>query len=151
MQMGYPDEDEEQHILQRFKQDEPLETLQAVVSATEILELQEIVRLVQWQPIVERYLLALVRATRQHSAIQLGVSPRGSLALYRACQAYAAMQGRAFVKPDDVKYLAPFVLSHRLLPSSRNRMRGKSTAEIMAEIIQQTPVPVEIISTPMPG
>jgi MoxR-like ATPase len=146
IQMGYPSEEEEQAVLHRFKQEEPLDTLQAVVSANEFTSLQQAIRQVQWQPIVERYLLALVRSTRAHQDIQLGVSPRGTLALYRACEAYAAIQGRDFVLPDDVKYLAPFVLNHRLLTTNRNRMRGKRSAEIIAEIIQNTPVPTEEIS-----
>lgn len=146
IQMGYPSEEEEQAVLHRFKQEEPLDTLQAVVSANEFTSLQQAIRQVQWQPIVERYLLALVRSTRTHKDIQLGVSPRGTLALHRACEAYAAIQGRDFVLPDDVKYLAPFVLNHRLLTTNRNRMRGKRSAEIIAEIIQNTPVPTEEIS-----
>lgn len=146
IQMGYPSEEEEQAVLHRFKQEEPLDTLHAVVNADEFTSLQQAIRQVQWQPIVERYLLALVRSTRTHKDIQLGVSPRGTLALYRACEAYAAIQGRDFVLPDDVKYLAPFVLGHRLLTTSRNRMRGKRNAEIIAEIIQNTPVPTEEIS-----
>ncbi|GHO62250.1 ATPase [Ktedonobacter sp. SOSP1-52] len=147
VQMGYPSEEEEQAILHRFKQEEPLDTLQAVVSGEEFLALQQAIRQVQWQPVVERYLLALVRSTRSHKDIQLGVSPRGTLALYRACEAYAAIQGRDFVVPDDVKYLAPFVLGHRLMTTHRNRMRGRRNAEIIAEIIQTTPVPTEEISS----
>lgn len=147
VQMGYPSEEEEEAILHRFKQEEPLDTLQAVVSGEEFLALQQAIRQVQWQPVVERYLLALVRSTRTHKDVQLGVSPRGTLALYRACEAYAAIQGRDFVLPDDVKYLAPFVLGHRLLTTHRNRMRGKRNTEIIAEIIQTTPVPTEEISS----
>ena len=97
---------------------------------------------------MERYLLALVRATREHPAVQLGVSPRGTLALYRACEAFAAMQGRDYVQPDDIKRLAPSVLAHRLLTTTRTRIRGKRNVELMAEIIQATPVPVELIAPP---
>ena len=146
VQMGYPTEDEEQQILHRFKDSEPLAELQPVVTATEFSALQKAIRQVRWQPEVERYLLTIIRATRQHDAIQLGVSPRGTLALYRACEAYAAIQGRDFVQPDDIKYLAPSVLGHRLLTTSRNRMRGKRTGEVVQEIIQATPVPVETIA-----
>lgn len=148
VQVGYPSLDEEEAILHRFKQEEPLENLQAVATAEQMLLLQHTIRQVQWQPVVEQYLLAIVRGTREHTSVQLGVSPRGTLALYRACEAYAAMQGRDFVLPDDVKYLAPNVLAHRLLTTTRTRMRGKRTLEIINEIIQQTPVPVEIIAPP---
>ena len=148
VQVGYPDESEEEAILHRFKGEEPLEQLQAVITSKQILALQQVVRQVRWQPEVERYLLAIVRATRKHAAIQLGVSPRGSLALYRACESYAAMKGRDYVQPDDVKYLAPAVLAHRLLTTSRTRMRGQRNLEIMQQIIVATPVPVERIAPP---
>ena len=148
VQMGYPEEHEEQEILHRFKQAEPLNTLQPVVSAAEFVDLQQAIRSVQWQPEVERYLLKIVRATRQHDSIQLGVSPRGTLALYRACEAYAAIQGRDFVQPDDIKYLAPFVLAHRILTTNRNRMRGRKSNEIITEIVQGIEVPVETITPP---
>jgi MoxR-like ATPase len=148
IQVGYPSEDEEQGILHRFKQEEPLEHLQPVTSAARILALQQVVRQVQWQPEVERYLLAIVRATRTHGDIQLGVSPRGTLALYRACEAYAAIQGRDYVEPDDVKQLAPHVLTHRLLTTTRTRMRGQRAQEIMATILATVPAPVEIIVPP---
>ena len=148
VQVGYPDEGEEEAILHRFKHEEPFEQLQAIVTAEDILALQQVVRQVRWQPEVERYLLAIVRATRKHAAVQLGVSPRGSLALYRSCEAYAAMKGRDYVQPDDVKSLAPGVLAHRLLTTARTRMRGQRNLEIIQEIIATTPVPVEQIAPP---
>jgi MoxR-like ATPase len=148
LQIGYPSEEEEQAILHRFKQEEVLETLQPVITADQILELQSAIRQVYWQPEVERYLLAIVRATRSNPSVQLGVSPRGSLALYRACEAFAALQGRDYVQPDDVKHLAPSVLSHRLLTSSRSRMRGQQSVEIINTIVNNTPVPVEKIAPP---
>ena len=146
VQIGYPTEDEEQEILHRFKYDDPLDTLQPVISAEHIIELQRAVRSVRWQPVVERYLLAIVRATRNNPAIQIGISPRGTLALYRACEAYAAIQGRDYVQPDDVKYLAPRVLAHRLLTTTRTRMRGKRSLELMENIIRSVAVPVEKIA-----
>ncbi|MGH2494308.1 MAG: AAA family ATPase [Ktedonobacteraceae bacterium] len=148
VQMGYPSEDEEQFMLHRFKLDDPLETLQPVITSEEILELQRTIRLVSWQPDVERYLLAIILATREHPAVQLGVSPRGTLALYRACEAYAALSGRDYVQPDDIKHLAPSVLAHRLLTTTRTRLRGKRNREIIAEIVQSISVPVEVIVPP---
>ena len=148
VRVGYPSEEEEQAILHRFKHDEPLETLQPIVSADQVLALQCAIRQVAWQPEVERYLLAIVRATRKHPAVTLGVSPRGTLALYRACEAYAAMQGRDYVQPDDVKRLAPSVLAHRLLTTTRARLRGSAAEAIIAEIMASVPVPVETISLP---
>ena len=151
VQIGYPSEDEEEAILHRFKQDDPLETLQPVMSAEQVIELQQVIRQVHWQPEVEHYLLAMVRATRAHPSVQLGVSPRGTLALYRACEAFAAIRGRDYVQPDDVKHLAPSVLAHRLLTTTRTRLRGKRNMEIIAEVIQATPVPVETIKPPPGG
>jgi MoxR-like ATPase len=148
VQIGYPSEEEEQAILHRFKQEEVLETLQPMISADQILELQHIIRQVNWQPEVERYLLAIVRATRGNPAVQLGVSPRGTLALYRACEALAALHGRDYVQPDDVKHLAPSVLAHRLLTTTRSRMRGQQSTEIINNIVENTPVPVEKIAPP---
>src|SRR5579875_1038104 len=139
---------EAQAILRRFKQEEVLETLQPVASAEQLLAMQQAIRAVYWQPEVERYLLAIVRATRGHPSVQLGVSPRGTLALYRACEAYAAMRGRDYVLPDDVKRLAPGVLGHRLLTSSRTRMRGMQSNEIIKNILATTPVPIEKIAPP---
>ena len=148
VRVGYPSEEEEQAILHRFKHDEPLETLQPILSAEQVLALQRAIRQVGWQPEVERYLLAIVRATRGHPAVTLGVSPRGTLALYRAYEAYAAMQGRDYVQPDDVKRLAPSVLAHRLLTTTRARLRGSAAEAIIAEIVASVPVPVETISLP---
>lgn len=146
VQIGYPSEDEEQDILHRFKYDDPLDILQPVISAEQVIELQRAIRSVRWQPSVERYLIAIVRATRNNAAIQIGISPRGTLALYRASEAYSALQGRDYVQPDDVKYLAPRVLAHRLLTTTRTRMRGKRSLELMENIIRSVPVPVERIA-----
>jgi MoxR-like ATPase len=148
VRVGYPSEDEEQAILHRFKHNEPLETLQPIVSAEQVALFQRLVRQVQWQPEVERYLLAMVRATREHPAVNLGVSPRGTLALYRASEAYAAMAGRDYVQPDDVKRLAPSVLAHRLLTTTRARLKGSASEAIIADIVEATPVPVEPIILP---
>ncbi len=146
VQIGYPSEEEEQAILHRFKHDDPLDTLQPVISAQQVIELQQAIRYVRWQPEVERYLMAIVRATRTNPAIQIGISPRGTLALYRACEAFAAIQGRDYVQPDDVKYLAPRVLAHRLLTTTRTRMRGNRSTELIENIIRSVPVPVEKIA-----
>jgi MoxR-like ATPase len=148
VRVGYPSEDEERAILHRFKNDEPLDMLQPVLSADQLIGLQYTVRQVQWQPDVERYLLAIVRATREHASITLGVSPRGSLALYRACEAYAAIQGREYVLPDDVKRLAPRVLAHRIMATTRARLRGSAGEAIITEIVERIPVPVETVTVP---
>jgi len=141
--LGYPEESEERAVLQRFREDNPLDTLAPVVSATQVLEIQRAVRKVFVHPTVEEYVVRLTRATRQHRAVQLGASPRGSLALYRAAQARAAIQGRAFVLPDDVKYLLHPILGHRIITTSEARVRGRAVHEILNEIAAEVPVPVE--------
>jgi len=151
LRIGYPSEEEEQAILHRFKHDDPLETLPAVISAEEVLALQQAIRQVQWQPEVERYLLAIVRATRNHPSVTLGVSPRGTLAFYRACEAYAAMQGRDYVQPDDIKHLTFPVLGHRLLTTTRARLRGSAAEAIFTEILTAVAVPVESIALSQKG
>jgi MoxR-like ATPase len=94
---------------------------------------------------VRHYITSLVRATRDHDAIDLGVSPRGTLALYRAAQAVATVRGRAYVTPDDVKLLAEPVLAHRVIPSTDARLRGRRAEDIVAEILRSVPVPVEVV------
>ena len=92
---------------------------------------------------VEEYIINLIRATREHSSLQLGASPRAMLALYRASQALAALRGRAFVIPDDVKYLVSFVLVHRVIPKAESYLRGQTAEEALKEIVDSVPVPVE--------
>jgi len=143
LELGYPTEEEENTILLRFERNEPLENLQAVVTTEQILEMQRVVRTVRVEASVRDYVVAIVRATRAHQSVELGASPRGSLYLYHAAQAYAALQGRDFVLPDDVKYLAPFVLTHRLIISAQTRLRGRDAEQIVKEVMDAVPVPVE--------
>jgi len=141
--LGYPEENDERAILRRFRERNPLADLEPVVTATEILELQASVRQVVVHPAIEEYIVRLIRATRGDAAIQLGASPRGSLALYHTAQALAAMNGRNFVLPDDVKRLIQPVLEHRLITASQARVRGRGVGEILKEIADRVPVPVE--------
>jgi MoxR-like ATPase len=92
---------------------------------------------------VRGYIVKVVRATREHQHVDLGVSPRGALALYRTSQALAAIRGRSFVIPDDVKALAPPVLTHRILISPQTRLRGRTPQEVVTEIVNEIPVPVD--------
>lgn len=141
--LGYPNADDERAILRRFRESNPLTDLVPVVNADEILAMQKIVRQVTVHPAVEEYIVRLTRATREDKAIQLGASPRGSLALYRTAQAFAAMQDRDFVLPDDVKRLLAPVLEHRLITTSQSRVRGRAVSDILQEIAARVPVPVE--------
>jgi MoxR-like ATPase len=141
--LGYPSEEDENAILLRYERDDPLEGLEAVVRPEDLLAMQDQIRSVLVEESVRHYIVQVVRATREHRAVELGVSPRGTLALYRTAQALAARRGRTFVIPDDVKHLAPAVLTHRLIISPQTRLRGRKPEEIVAEIVDTVPVPVE--------
>ena len=141
--LGYPSKEDEDAILRRFERQDPLETLEPVVEAGDLLVLQEQVRSVLVDEAVREYVIDVVRATREHDAVELGVSPRGTLALYRTAQALAAVRWRTFVIPDDVKYLAPWVLTHRIIISPQTRLRGRHPEEVVAEIVETVSVPVE--------
>ena len=141
--LGYPSEEEENTILLRFERDEPLETLQPVIDTDTVLAMQRAVRGVRVEESVRDYIITIVRATRVHASVELGASPRGSLYLFRASQALAALRSRDFVLPDDVKYLAPFVLTHRLIISAQTRLRGRDVHQIIKQVIDSVPVPVE--------
>jgi len=143
LELGYPSEEEENTILLRFERDEPLEHLQPVVNTETILEMQRVVRTVRVEASVRDYVIAIVRATRAHTSVELGASPRGSLYLYHAAQALSALRGRDFVLPDDIKYLTPFVLTHRLIISAQTRLRGRDAKQIVKEVVESVPVPVE--------
>jgi MoxR-like ATPase len=140
--LGYPTVEEEEEILLRYEQQDPLAELQPVTDAATIIAQQAAVRRVHINADVRRYILAIVRHTREHASVQLGVSPRGTLALYRASQALAALRGRDYVIPSDVKQLCPAVLTHRIHISAQTRLRGRTTGQIIQEIVDSTPAPV---------
>ncbi len=141
--LGYPDQDEERAILRRFRAADPLAALQPVLSAEQVVALGEMCREVYVHEAVESYMLALVAATRQSESLSLGVSPRGSLALYHTSQALAALRGRTYVLPDDVQRLVEPVLAHRLILSAKVRLRGGVARDILKQIVAAVPVPVE--------
>jgi len=142
--IGYPSEEDERAIMRRFKEESPLVDLQPVTSPDEILAGQRLVRKVHVSAVVEGYILDIVRATRAHDTIELGASPRATLALYRTSQAMAAVRGRGYVIPDDVKAMAVPTLAHRLMLSTRTRLRGRDNNAILDEVLSSVPVPVEI-------
>jgi MoxR-like ATPase len=141
--LGYPGEEDENTILLRYEREDPLETLDAVLGAEDLLAMQEQVQAVLVEESVREYIVKVVRATREHGGVELGVSPRGTLALYKTAQALAAVRGRQFVIPDDVKYLAPPVLTHRIIISPKTRLRGRRPEDVMVEIVNTVPVPVK--------
>ncbi|MBP1701702.1 MAG: uncharacterized protein H6Q38_809 [Chloroflexi bacterium] len=143
IQIGYPDEAEENAILERFRIADPLPDLQAVASAEEIMQLQQERKQIRVEASVQNYIVQVARATRKHPEIELGASPRATLSLYQASQAWAGIQGREYVLPDDVKALAPHVLTHRLMISPQAQLRGRQPEELVASIVDTVAVPVE--------
>ena len=141
--IGYPQEDEENTILERFRIKDPLPELEAVTTPEEVLQLQAERGEVKVVDPLREYIVRVARATREHSEIELGASPRATLALYQAAQAWAAINDRDYVLPDDVKHLAPHVLAHRLMISPQAQLRGRKIEELITDIVGGVPVPVE--------
>ena len=143
VRLGYPTPEDEDAILRRFEHTIANPSVEPVTEAGELRQMQELVTTVRVDPNVRSYIVAVVQATREHTGLSLGASPRASLALYRCCQANAALEGRDFVSPDDVKALASPVLAHRMLITSNSRLRGRTADHVIEEILGTAPVPIE--------
>jgi MoxR-like ATPase len=139
--LGYPSMDQELKMLEMLEKAHPLDKLASVVTAADLIAAQQAVRQVHVDEKVRRYLMQLVHETRDHDDLSLGASPRASLALFRTGQAMAAILGRNFVLPDDVKRVAPAVLTHRLIVRPESRLRKVTSAAIVEEILSEVPVP----------
>jgi MoxR-like ATPase len=139
--LGHPKPEEEIRILDAQQYVHPVETIGQVVSVSELLEAQEEVKRIYIDPLIKEYIVALVNATRNHPDVYLGASPRGSLALYRTSQVLAALQGRDFVIPDDIKALAEVTLAHRIIVSPSARIKNVDPRTVVQEIISTVPVP----------
>ena len=142
IRLGYPELDEEIGILNRFQTDDPLVDLQSVTEPDHIAQMQHACRLVHVSPPIKTYIAEIVRATREHPSIRYGASPRGSLGLMRASQAMAALNGRDYVLPDDVKEMAEPVLEHRLVLKDEEILRGETALTKLREIISRIAPPV---------
>jgi MoxR-like ATPase len=140
LRLGYLSPDEEGAMLVNLGGRHPIETLTAAVDGAAAPQLAEQVWAVRVDPTVRRYIVSLVQATRSHPDLALGASPRGSLALFRGAQAWAAVAGRDYVLPDDVQALVPLALPHRCIVRPESALRGRTAAAIVAEIVQQTPL-----------
>lgn len=141
--IGYPTRQEENAILARFQHDDPLPDLEAVTDPQEIQAMQARRRDIRVETSVRDYVVSVARATREHPEIELGASPRATLSMFWAAQAWAAIEGREYVLPDDVKAMAPHVLTHRLMISPQAQLRGRSPEELVGDIVDSVPVPVE--------
>jgi len=139
--LGYPSPTDEILVMDAQQRAHPIDSLPQATSADEVLELQRAVSEVYVDPLIKQYVVSLVNATREHESVYLGASPRGSLALMRVAQAFAMLEGRDFVQPDDIKLLAYPALGHRVIVSPAARVRNISAAEIVDECIQRTAVP----------
>lgn len=140
--LGYPTVEEEMRMLSRFSAANPLEELQPVMTIAELAELQRQVSTVKVSEGIKEYIVRLCHRTREHHHIYLGVSPRGSLALFRAVQALAFVRGRDYVIPDDVKELVPVVFAHRMIVKPEARLEGATVDRVLAMILSETRVPV---------
>jgi MoxR-like ATPase len=139
--LGYPGKKDEIAILERFQEADPSLELKAVTDPEQLTTLQHARKKIRVSPPVKEYIADIVRATRSHSALRLGASPRGSLGLMRTGQALAALRGRDYVLPDDIKQLVIPVIVHRLILKEEERLRGGTPEHILEEIIKHTPVP----------
>ncbi|MEN8098203.1 MAG: MoxR family ATPase [Chloroflexota bacterium] len=145
LSLGYPNDDEENQILLRFKGADPLSNLEPVLDSEIITKLQKQVHQVEVEDSVRQYMVDVCRATRTHEDVYVGVSPRGTMALFHSAQALAAIRGRNFVLPDDVKELVPHVLTHRIIVNPKTRLRGRTPADVLSDIVGAVPVPVETL------
>ncbi|GKV65353.1 MULTISPECIES: AAA family ATPase [Sporosarcina] len=143
LKMGYPTKQQEMEILKRAEQQTPIDQIGAILSLEELLELQEEVQKVTVDDTIVSYIVDCAEATRRHDSISLGVSPRGSLSLMKACQAYAFVKGRSYVLPDDVQYLAPFAFSHRVILRPEAIYEGVDPAELIQQVLMRLEVPVQ--------
>lgn len=143
MRMGYPSFYEEMEVLNQRQKKTPIDELEAVITTEELVKMQEQVKEVFVDDTIKEYIINIVARTRNHPHIYLGVSPRGSIALMKASQAYAFVLGRDFVLPDDVQFLAPFVFGHRIILRSEAKYEGTTAEDIIYSILSNTKVPIQ--------
>jgi MoxR-like ATPase len=141
IRLGYPSMSEEVRVMEIQQLRHPIRDLQPVIPVEEVLRMQEAIKNIYVSPAVKRYIVELTRSTRDSADVYLGASPRGSLGLFRAGQARAAINGRDYVLPDDIKSLAEFVLAHRMVVNPAARLRNISASQVVQEILNVLPVP----------
>ena len=146
LSMGYPETDDEIRMLRNLRKQHPIETVEQVTEGTDLLALNDTVTDVHVEASLERYILAVVQATRSHPELALGASPRGTLALYKTAQALAALRDRDYVIPDDIKALVPLALAHRLILKPGSQLRGRTAGAILSDIMEQTELKIGELS-----
>ncbi len=142
LSLGYPGPEDEMQVVRNQRKRHPVETIAPVASGEALMALSEQVSDVHVDETLERYCLAIVRATRTHPDVALGASTRGTLALYKTSQALAALRGRDYVVPEDIKTLVPLTLAHRLIIRPESQLRGRLPAQVLADILEKTPLDV---------
>jgi MoxR-like ATPase len=140
LSIGYPSQEDEKTLLNHLRREHPITHLESVVSSETLLELQKIAWDIHIDDTIQEYIVQLVGATRNHEDLALGASPRASLALFKTSQALAAIRGRDHVIPDDIKYLVPFTLAHRLIVKPESELRGRDADTIVAELMKNIPL-----------
>jgi MoxR-like ATPase len=140
--IGYPSHRDEMEVLNRVEKQHPIDYLEPVLSPEELLKMQKEVTEVYVDETIKSYIISIVNETRNHKSVYLGASPRGSIALMKAAQSLAYVQGREYVIPDDIKILAPFALSHRIILNSDSKLANVSTSTVVTDIMQQVKIPV---------
>ncbi len=143
LSIGYPDDAAENTMMQMQQIGHPIDDLEMVIDGQQIPALQYQIRQVQVVESIRRYILDLVQATRDHAALALGASPRGSLALFRTAQARAALQGRDYVIPDDIKHVAVACLAHRMVMKPESVLRGETTTDVVRDLLRRTEIPMK--------
>jgi MoxR-like ATPase len=144
LSVGYPTADDERQIIKSQRQAHPIDSLQPVVDGNHLLNLSQQVGQIHVEASLEDYMLRIIQATRHHTDLALGASPRGSLALYKTSQALAAIQGRPYVIPDDIKKLVPLTLAHRLILKPESQLRGRTSVLVLNDIMERTELPLEV-------
>jgi MoxR-like ATPase len=139
--LGYPSTEDEVIMMDRQQHAHPVVDLEQVTDGPEIQRIQTAVKAIYVDPLIKQYIVSIVDATRRHEAVHLGASPRGSLALYRTCQAWALLEGRDYILPDDVKRLAYAALGHRVIVSPSARVKSVTSGDIISECLERVPVP----------
>jgi MoxR-like ATPase len=144
LSIGYPTQEDERQIIKSQRRAHPVESLESVVDGRDLLSLSQQVSDIHVEASLEDYILCIIEATRAHADLALGASPRGSLGLYKTSQALAAIQGRDYVIPDDVKKLVPLTLAHRLKLKAESQLRGRTTLSVLNDILERTDLPLEV-------
>ena len=143
MRMGYPHPQEEIDILDNVQASHPIDRLEPVISIQDVRDLQSEAKAIYVDHSIKQYIVNIAGKTREDTRVYLGASPRGSIALTRAGQAYALIQGREYVIPDDIQYLAPYVFSHRIILKPEAKYGGVETEELVSSLLEKVPVPVQ--------